>query len=111
MTGREPAQEIDRPAGASHPAADRGETIAFLAEPASYGPDIKRIERFAIHGAMVLLAGTRAYYIRRAVRHPYVDFSTLALCAAPELYLGVEAVKRHQKFRWSYGPIKPPSPP
>ncbi len=61
MTSREPAQEIDRPAGASHLAADRGETIAFLVEPASYGPDIKRDERFAIHDAMVLLAGTRAY--------------------------------------------------
>ncbi len=61
MAGRELAQEIDRRAGASHVIADHGEVVAFLAETASYGPSIKRIERVAIHGAMVLLAGTRTY--------------------------------------------------
>ena len=107
MTGRVPAPRIDRPAGVRHLVADQGEVIAFLTEPASYGPDIERVERIATHGAMVFLAGTRAYKMKRAVRYPYMDFSTLALrkttCereialnrrTAPELYLDVEAVVR-----------------
>ncbi len=104
---RGPAQQIEKPSGASHLAADQSEVIAFLAEPATYGPGIARVERVATHGALVFLAGTRAYKMKRAVRYPYMDFSTLALrkanCereivrnrrTAPELYLGVEAVVR-----------------
>jgi aminoglycoside phosphotransferase family enzyme len=107
MTGRAPAPRIDRPAGASHLVADQGEVIAFLTEPASYGPDIGPVERIVTHGAMVFLAGERAYKMKRAVRYPYMDFATLDLrkanCerelalnrrSAPELYLGVEAVAR-----------------
>jgi aminoglycoside phosphotransferase family enzyme len=107
MTGRAPAPRIDRPAGASHLVADQGEAIAFLSEPASYGPDIGPVERIVTHGAMVFLAGERAYKMKRAVRYPYMDFATLELrkanCererelnrrSAPELYLGVEAVTR-----------------
>ncbi len=107
MIGRVPTARTDRPAGARHLVADQGEVIAFLAEPASYGPDTGRVERIATHGAEVFLAGTRAYKMKRAVRYSYMDFSTLALrkanCereitanrrTAPELYLGVEAVTR-----------------
>src|SRR5258708_40378402 len=63
------------------------------------------VERIATHGAVVLLAGDRAYKIKRAVKYPYMDFSTLALreeaCraelavnrrTAPQLYLDVVAV-------------------
>jgi len=107
MTGRVPAPRNDRLAGVRHLVTDQGEVIAFLAEPASYGPEIERVEQIATHGAMVFLAGSRAYKMKRAVRYPYMDFSTLALrkatCereialnrrTAPELYLGVEAVVR-----------------
>ncbi len=96
--------------------ADQGEVIAFLAEPASYGPGIERVERIATHGAEVFLAGKRAYKMKRAVRYPYMDFSTLALrkthcegeilCnrrGAPELYLGVEAVVRGADGRLALG--------
>ena len=87
--------------------ADQGEVIAFLTEPASYGPGIERVERITTHGAEVFLAGTRAYKMKRAVRYSYMDFSTLARrkanCereitlnrrTAPAIYLGVEAVVR-----------------
>ena len=121
MTGRAPAQQaptqrIDRPAGASHLVADQCEVIAFLAEPASYGPGIDRVERVTTHGASVFLAGDRAYKMKRAVLYPYMDFSTLALrkvnCereialnrrTAPELYLGVEAVVREAGGKLSLG--------
>lgn len=37
-----------------------------------------RVERIVTHAAVVLLAGDRAYKIKRAVRYPYLDYSTLA---------------------------------
>jgi aminoglycoside phosphotransferase family enzyme/predicted kinase len=93
--------------GADHVVADQSEIAAFLAAPAAYGPDVHRVERIDTHGAMVFLAGTRAYKLKRAVHFPYMDFSTLerrrAACArevalnrrtAPDLYLGAEPVVR-----------------
>jgi len=90
--------------------ADQSEVAAALAEPALYGRELapgEPIERIDTHGAMVFLAGERAYKIKRAVRYPYMDFSTLArrrwACAreielnrrtAPELYIGIVAITR-----------------
>ena len=61
--------------------------------------------RIDTHGAMVFLSGDRAYKLKRAVKFPYMDFSTAerrrAMCEAeveinrrlaPEIYLGVEEV-------------------
>ena len=66
---------------------------------------LKPDRRIETHGAMVFLAGDRAYKMKRAVRFPYMDFSTVelrhAMCTAeidinarlaPEIYLGVEPV-------------------
>ena len=79
--------------------------MAFLAAPATHGG--ARVLRIDTHAAMVFVAGDRAYKIKRAVRFPYLDFSTLALrraaCEneltvnrrlAPSLYLGVEPIRR-----------------
>jgi aminoglycoside phosphotransferase family enzyme/predicted kinase len=62
-------------------------------------------KRIDTHGAVVFLAGDRAYKLKRAVKFPYMDFSTAerrrAMCEAeveinrrlaPEIYLGVEEV-------------------
>jgi aminoglycoside phosphotransferase family enzyme/predicted kinase len=59
--------------------------------------------RIDTHGAVVFLSGDRAYKLKRAVKFPYMDFSTAerrrAMCEAeveinrrlaPEIYLGVE---------------------
>jgi len=85
----------------------QAEVIAFLSDPASHpaGPD--RVDRFETHGALVFLAGGDAWKIKRAVRFPYMDFSTLerrrAVCAreveinrcfAPELYLEATPITR-----------------
>ncbi len=58
--------------------------IDFLARPASHdGAPVKRIDT---HAATVFLAGERALKIKRAVRFPFLDYSTLdrrkAACAA-----------------------------
>src|ERR1700754_2588642 len=48
--------------------------FAFLANPAAH-PGIRRIDT---HAASVFLGGNHALKIKRAVRFPYLDYSTLA---------------------------------
>jgi uncharacterized protein len=48
--------------------------FAFLMDPATH-PGVRRIDT---HAAAVFLEGTRALKIKRAVRFPYLDYSTLA---------------------------------
>lgn len=86
--------------------ADQQPVIDALSRPATYGlPDGATVERAETHGAIVFLAGERAYKLKRAVKYPYLDYSTPELrrraClaelevnrrAAPEIYLGVAAV-------------------
>src|SRR5437870_4130172 len=61
----------------------------------------------ATHASLVFLAGRRAYKLKRAVKYPYLDFSTVerrrAACTAelqlnrrtaPQLYLEVRALSR-----------------
>ena len=48
--------------------------FAFLADPVQH-PEMHRIDT---HAASVFLVGDRALKIKRAVRFPYLDYSTLA---------------------------------
>ena len=104
----------DKAAPASLPGQlsdDQSEVLHFLQDPSSYAvfdPEaVTTVERIDTHGAMVFLAGSRAYKIKRAVSYPYMDFSTLArrhwACnrertlnrrTAPGLYLEVLAITR-----------------
>lgn len=85
----------------------QSDVIAFLESPASYPGRPESVDRIETHGALVFLAGARVYKIKRAVRLPYFDFSTLekrrAVCkreveinraTAPSLYRGVVAITR-----------------
>ncbi len=93
------------PKAANHVTGDQSAVLRLLADPATYGPEVTQVERIDTHGAVVFLAGTRAYKIKRAVAYPYMDFSTLEtrhrFClrereinarSAPELYLDVVPV-------------------
>ncbi len=95
---------------------DQAEVIAFLSDPASYAAKPDRVECCETHGAQVFLAGDEAWKIKRAVRFPYMDFSTLdkrkAACAheieinrrlAPQIYLGCVAITRRQDGRLEFG--------
>ncbi len=95
---------------------DQRDAIAFLSNPASYGPQVNNVERHETHGAYVFLAGERAYKLKRAVRYPYMDFSTPALrraaCeaeltvnrrTAPELYLETRALVRGGDGKVAFG--------
>jgi len=56
-------------------AADQDAVISFLSSAAAYG--LKgQVERHQTHGAIVFLAGDKAYKLKRAVRFPYMDYST-----------------------------------
>jgi uncharacterized protein len=52
--------------------------ITALLEPARYPHPVERVELTETHGAWVLLAGDFAYKIKKPVRFPFMDFSTLA---------------------------------
>jgi len=84
----------------------QAETIALLSRPEAWGADAP-VERIETHGAIVFLAGDRAYKMKRAVRYSYLDYSTVALRraaveaelavnrrTAPQLYLRAVPVVR-----------------
>lgn len=87
-------------------AQDQGETLAFLRQALAQeqgGP----VESIETHISVVLMAGARAWKLKRAVRLSYIDFSTIALRraaaetelrlnrrTAPQLYLGLRHVVR-----------------
>ena len=54
----------------------REPVFALLADPATHGGG--EVERIDTHAASVFLAGERAYKVKRAVRFPFLDYSTLA---------------------------------
>src|SRR5712672_2245005 len=83
------------------------EVIAFLRRPGSYGLADGMVETVETHISIVFLAGECAYKLKRAVKYPYLDFSTpelrRAACeaelalnrrTAPQLYLEVRAIGR-----------------
>lgn len=91
---------------ASHVVADQSEAIGFLADPASHGIE-EPVVRFDTHGAVVFLAGEDAYKLKRAVRFPFMDLSSVdrrrAACEAeitvnranaPSIYLGALPITR-----------------
>src|SRR5215468_6809022 len=53
--------------------------FAFLADPATHRADLDRraVKRIDTHAASVFLAGDRALKVKRAVRFPFLDYSTL----------------------------------
>jgi aminoglycoside phosphotransferase family enzyme len=53
------------------------EKVAFLRSPAAYGP-VGEVACRETHMSFVFLAGDRAFKLKKPVRFPYLDFSTLA---------------------------------
>lgn len=86
---------------------DQSETIEFLGRPEAYGAGGDQVDRVETHISEIFLVGDRAYKLKRAVKFPYLDFSTPMLrrraCeaevainrrTAPAIYRGVVAVTR-----------------
>ena len=100
-----PSKPTEPTTSNSHVTQDQSAVLALLADPATYGARVDDVQRIDTHGAIVFLAGERAYKVKRAVAYPYMDFSTLEqrrrLClrereinsrTAPSLYLDVVPV-------------------
>jgi aminoglycoside phosphotransferase family enzyme/predicted kinase len=98
---------------------NQAEVLAFLANPATYGG--AAVRRIDTHAASVFLAGERALKIKRAVRFPFLDFSTLEkrkrVCEAelavnapyaPEIYRRVVAITREADGSLAIGGKGPP---
>ena len=90
------------------------EVFGFLADPASHGG--QKVQRIDTHAASVFLAGDRALKVKRAVRFPFLDYSTLPkrkqACEAelavnapyaPEIYRGVVAITREASGKLAIG--------
>src|SRR6266545_1077575 len=92
----------------------QAQVFALMGDPATHaGQAVNRIET---HAAVVFLAGGRAYKVKRAVRFPFLDYSTLekrkAACEAelvvnrafaPGIYRRVVAITRNPDGRISLG--------
>src|SRR6202167_6693923 len=92
------------------------EVLAFLGRSATYGDLGKAVRRIDTHSASVFLAGERVLKVKRAVRFPFLDYSTLpkrkAACEAelsvnapyaPEIYRGVVPITCDANGKFSIG--------
>ena len=88
--------------------------FALLADPATHGG--AKVKRIDTHAATVFLAGARAFKVKRAVRFPFLDYSSLdkrkAACEAeievnrpfaPDIYRRVVAITREPDGRLALG--------
>lgn len=87
--------------------AVQAEVANFLGDPRTYGGRAGEVKRIDTHAAMVFLAGDDVYKVKRAVRFPFLDFSTLEKrrracerevelnrATAPDIYIGVVPITR-----------------
>jgi len=88
--------------------------FALLGDPATHGG--AKVTRIDTHAAVVFLAGERVFKVKRAVKFPFLDFSTLekrkAACEAeiavnrryaPQIYRGVVPITREADGRLALG--------
>jgi aminoglycoside phosphotransferase family enzyme len=100
---------VERTPGRADRAADVpiGEKVAFLSRAASYGPPVRDVTRLETHMSWIFFAGDDVYKLKKPLRFPYLDFSTLArreaACRAeltlnrrlaPDVYKAVRPVRR-----------------
>jgi len=94
----------------------QGDLLTWLSAPSTYGGTIDQVERIDTHISAVFLAGESAYKLKRAVRLPFLDFSTCerrrVACerelvvnrrTAPELYRGLLSVTRQENGCLAFG--------
>jgi aminoglycoside phosphotransferase family enzyme/predicted kinase len=90
------------------------EVFALLSDPATHGGTA--VQRIDTHAAAVFLAGPRVFKVKRAVKFPFLDYSSIAkrkaACEAeihvnrsfaPETYRGVVAITRAADGRLALG--------
>jgi uncharacterized protein len=75
LVEKEPYSPPDTVVASEPSLADK---IAFLMRGDSYHPAVPHVSRHETHMSQVFLAGKRVYKLKKPVRFPYLDFSTLA---------------------------------
>ena len=93
---------------------DQAATVTFFSDRKTHG--CERVEHIQTHISEIFLAGNRAFKMKRAVKLPYVDFSTpelrLRACekevelnkaTAPGLYLGVRRIACDKDGQLAFG--------
>ena len=86
---------------------DQSEATAFLSSASAFCDTTRTVERRQTHISEIFIGAEKVFKLKRAVKFPYLDFSTLELrkkyCeaevtqnrrTAPKLYLGVAALMR-----------------
>ena len=94
----------------------QAKVLNFMGRPEAYRPPSTTLERIETHASIVFLAGDFAYKVKKAVKYPFLDFSTLEkrrrAClnelrvnrlTAPELYLDVFPVTRDKRGDFRLG--------
>ncbi len=97
------------PSPASIPNVSLADKVAFLRRPTSYPERPTRVDTVQTHMSWVFLTDLRAYKLKKPVRYPFLDFSTLEArrhdCLeevrlnrrlAPDVYLGVVALTQQE---------------
>jgi aminoglycoside phosphotransferase family enzyme/predicted kinase len=87
--------------------SSQDQVLKFMGRPEAYRPVPTKVEQIETHASIVFLAGDLTYKVKRAVKYPFLDFSTLekrqAAClkelalnrrTASQLYLDVVPVSR-----------------
>jgi len=59
------------------PMSDLIEKVRFLSEPGSYSGTTQHVEAHETHMSWVFLTDNRVYKLKKPVRYPFLDFSTL----------------------------------
>ncbi len=67
-----------KPAIAATDEPTLADKVTFLSRPDLYGSTAREMGRRETHMSWVFLAGERAYKLKKPVRFPYLDFSSLA---------------------------------
>jgi uncharacterized protein len=116
MAGKASNGAPDTSAVSARGTGEQAGVIEFLSKSEAYGDGAEPVVRIDTLISVVFLAGDRAYKLKRAIRLPYLDFSTIedrrAACeeeirvnrrTAPSLYLGVLPVVRMPDGSFSLG--------
>lgn len=99
---------------------EAAEVVAFLADPASFAEHPAVIDTIETHAARIVLAGHKAYKVKKRVKLPFLDFTTLAQRRAalerelelnrdqaPDIYLGLETISRKPDGTLAFGTENP----
>jgi uncharacterized protein len=105
------------PVADNEPNVDLGRKVQFLSSSGSYPHQPQQVRAIETHMSWVFLTGSRVYKIKKPVRYPFLDFTSLTArrvdCEAElrlnrrlagEVYRGLLALRLNEKGELSFEP-------